>query len=69
MAKSKESKEPKWYRKTNTKVVVVLPEEVVDYIESHSGILNIKPEEYVRRLVVIDILENQLKELRYSISD
>ena len=59
----------KWYRKTKTKVVVELPEEIINYVESHSSIGGITPEKYIQNLVTIDILVNRVTELKESMSD
>ena len=59
----------KWLRKSKTKVVVELPKETIEYIESHSELCGLTPEKYINNLVTIDILENELAALKYSTSE
>ena len=66
MAKTSKANEQKWNRKSKTKAEFILPEEFLDLIESQALTMNMEPQDYIKRLVTIDILEDRLAVLKYK---
>ena len=66
MGKTSKENEQKWNRKSKTKAEFILPEEILDRIELHASTMNMEPQDYIKRLVLIDILEDQLAILKYK---